>query len=249
MFYNIDSDNLDYLKGYISGFFDAEGCITYDTDIKISQENIKNINKLNKIKFALDQCKIEYSEQKNLERNISNLVLNNRAEFISFIQPQCIRKRKALNIEKLTTTACPKEIISVTNKHESGNVYDITTETGNFICEGLFVHNCDTDFESDVIEMSIDTIISKVKEITPFHTKLIVLTGGEPLLQPNVVELIRKLLDLDFKVQIETAGTVYPPGLPLNDRNFYIICSPKTGKLNPIIEKWISAYKYIINSD
>jgi len=51
--------------------------------------------------------------------------------------------------------------------------------------------------------MSIDEIIEKVKE---YGCKLVELTGGEPLLQPEIPELARRLCDLGYTVLIETGG-------------------------------------------
>jgi 7-carboxy-7-deazaguanine synthase len=51
--------------------------------------------------------------------------------------------------------------------------------------------------------MSLDDIIQKVVE---FKTDLIEITGGEPLLQKNVIPLMEKLCDLGKKVLIETSG-------------------------------------------
>jgi organic radical activating enzyme len=94
--------------------------------------------------------------------------------------------------------------------------------------------------------MSVEDIVDKVKDITSSTTRLIVLTGGEPFLQPKISELCWMLLGNNYKVQIETAGTICPPNLPLDHSNFIVICSPKTGKLNTNLERWIDAYKYII---
>ena len=107
-------------------------------------------------------------------------------------------------------------------------------------------HFCDTDFETDLLHLTVDEVINKVKEITPDHTKLIVITGGEPFLQPLLAELCIRFLEDHYSVQIETAGTLWLDNMPTNHPNFHIICSPKTGKLNPKLEQWISAYKYII---
>ncbi len=53
--------------------------------------------------------------------------------------------------------------------------------------------------------MVIDDIISRVRE---FNCNLVEVTGGEPLLQPNVHELMRKLCDAGFEVLLETSGSL-----------------------------------------
>ncbi len=82
---------------------------------------------------------------------------------------------------------------------------------------------CDTEFE-DFNILTINNIIEEVQRLT-INIKLVVITGGEPFRQP--IELLcRKLIDLDYLVQIETNGTLYRD---LPDK-VHIICSPKATK-------------------
>lgn len=86
----------------------------------------------------------------------------------------------------------------------------------------LACHFCDTEFES-FKQMSLGEIIDQVKEYSSVgETKLIVITGGEPLRQ-NIAPLCERLIEEGFKVQIETNGTLrrdLPKGVD-------IVCSPK----------------------
>ena len=51
---------------------------------------------------------------------------------------------------------------------------------------------CDTEYAFyDGKDMSIDEIITQIK---PMNTKLVEITGGEPMLQSNTVPLMKKLL-------------------------------------------------------
>ncbi len=52
------------------------------------------------------------------------------------------------------------------------------------------------------------TLASLVEEAETIGTKLVEITGGEPLVHANAFELIRMLLDRDFTVLIETSGAV-----------------------------------------
>jgi len=53
--------------------------------------------------------------------------------------------------------------------------------------------------------MSIESIIEKVKE---YKCRLVEITGGEPLAQDNVHDLMSRLCDLDFEVLLETGGSL-----------------------------------------
>jgi 7-carboxy-7-deazaguanine synthase len=65
---------------------------------------------------------------------------------------------------------------------------------------------CDTVYAFDEgIEMSIDDIIVAVRK---YNGKLVEITGGEPLLQPNVNNLMTQLSDEGFEILLETNGSL-----------------------------------------
>lgn len=108
---------------------------------------------------------------------------------------------------------------------------------------------CDTDFTGGT-EYKAPDLIGKLRGMLmnqhPF-TRLIVLTGGEPLLQP-VHKLIERMPEYQF--QIETAGTVWPEGLTglmlSNVNRPHIVCSPKTAKVHELVRVNCRDWKYII---
>jgi 7-carboxy-7-deazaguanine synthase len=113
---------------------------------------------------------------------------------------------------------------------------------------------CDTDFESRVINLTIDEILEQVSEASmKAEGRLVVITGGEPMRQ-NIAPLIDLLINHFYKVQIETAGTVWPPKLldtwraRLHCESFDIVCSPKTGKVNSHIQQATKYWKYVISA-
>ncbi|MFO7932293.1 MAG: radical SAM protein [Thermodesulfobacteriota bacterium] len=64
---------------------------------------------------------------------------------------------------------------------------------------------CDTDYAwSGGRDMDIEEIVS---EVQAFRFPLVEITGGEPLLQKNTPELVRRLLDGQMEVMMETNGT------------------------------------------
>ena len=65
---------------------------------------------------------------------------------------------------------------------------------------------CDTAYAFyEGREMSILEIVQEVKSL---GISLVELTGGEPLLQAEAVDLVRELLDQNFQVLIETSGAI-----------------------------------------
>ena len=104
---------------------------------------------------------------------------------------------------------------------------------------------CDTDFESSTWEPDLATVLKRVEELSDSKCKLVVITGGEPLRQ-NITPLVEELLTRDYSVQIETNGTLWVD-LPENG-NLYIVCSPKTERLNKQLEERINTYKYVLEA-
>jgi len=65
---------------------------------------------------------------------------------------------------------------------------------------------CDTTYSfNEGQPTSLDDIIAKVRS---FETQLVEVTGGEPLLQPNVLPLLTRLCDLGKTVLLETSGSL-----------------------------------------
>jgi 7-carboxy-7-deazaguanine synthase len=71
---------------------------------------------------------------------------------------------------------------------------------------------CDTPYTSwqpEGDELSIDEILARVEAHT--QARHVVLTGGEPMIAPQVVELTESLRARGLHITIETAGTVFHP--------------------------------------
>ncbi|MDP8011610.1 MAG: 7-carboxy-7-deazaguanine synthase QueE [Thermoplasmata archaeon] len=74
---------------------------------------------------------------------------------------------------------------------------------------------CDTKYAWDEgKEMTMDEIIENVKD---FPTKWVCLTGGEPLLQKDIYKLIDKFLSLEYKIIVETNGSISIENIPCEE--------------------------------
>jgi 7-carboxy-7-deazaguanine synthase len=70
---------------------------------------------------------------------------------------------------------------------------------------------CDTPYTSwnpEGHELSLDQIVAEVKKHPARHA---VVTGGEPMIAPEIVPLTERLRQLGLHVTVETAGTVFKP--------------------------------------
>ncbi len=71
---------------------------------------------------------------------------------------------------------------------------------------GCHLRCCYCDTEYAFHEGGLRSIDSIVEEVAAFATPLVEITGGEPLLQPGVHSLMRRLCDLGRTVLLETSG-------------------------------------------
>lgn len=78
---------------------------------------------------------------------------------------------------------------------------------------------CDTKY---AYEQGIEKTIQEItKEIKKYNCKKICITGGEPLLQEDTIELIKHLLNFKYSVIVETNGSLKID--PLKDKKKLII--------------------------
>lgn len=157
-------------------------------------------------------------------------------------------------------------VASARDTEKSFNVhsifYTIQGEGPYAGCPAVFVrlagcnlrcHFCDTDFTSSSIHMSPSLLCNEINLAAP-GCPLIVITGGEPMLQ-NIALFVTSVsahLPYVTTIQIETAGTVWPKGLEAvlgGEPNVFIVVSPKTPKVHPMISRYAETWKYIVSAE
>ncbi len=111
---------------------------------------------------------------------------------------------------------------------------------------------CDTEYAFyDGEDLSIDAIIKKVKS---YNCNLVEITGGEPLLHNEVHSLMEKLCDDNFRVMLETSGSLSIENVDERVINVLDFKTPssKMGKKNDFINvaflKPIDEVKFVIGS-
>lgn len=89
---------------------------------------------------------------------------------------------------------------------------------------------CDTEYAFTGGErQSLDTIINTIKS---FPCKRVCITGGEPLAQPNAIELIKRLLDDDYEISLETAGALSVQNVPDAVSKVMDLKTPSSGEVD-----------------
>ena len=71
---------------------------------------------------------------------------------------------------------------------------------------------CDTEYAfTGGKKMAVDEVVSEVKR---FSARVVEITGGEPMLQRDVIPLMSQLLAADYEVLLETGGHVPLDNVP-----------------------------------
>ena len=133
----------------------------------------------------------------------------------------------------------------------------------------LRCHWCDTPYASwkpEGPEMSLEEILKKLTEWNCDH---VVLTGGEPMIAPDLPELAAFLKKQKKHITIETAGTILPNGIPCDlasispklsnstpppERDSAWTKKHEASRLQPeVISEWIRKYpvqlKFVVSSE
>jgi len=87
---------------------------------------------------------------------------------------------------------------------------------------------CDTEYAFTGGErQSLETIIETIKN---YPCKRICLTGGEPLAQPNAIELMKRLLSDGYEISLETAGALTVEQVPTAVSKVMDLKTPSSGE-------------------
>ena len=101
---------------------------------------------------------------------------------------------------------------------------------------------CDTEWKKAKEYLDLETIISRMDS----KVELVVLTGGEPTIQKNLMELIRALQKCGHSVAMETNGTNSTK--EYWHRGVHISCSPKPENLWSIHKHCLfDELKYVVD--
>ena len=87
---------------------------------------------------------------------------------------------------------------------------------------------CDTVYSYETkFSISVNNILKKIEKYNPI--KLIEITGGEPLLQNEIYNLFHILKDNDYKILLETNGSINLKNVPENVIKIVDVKCPSSG--------------------
>jgi 7-carboxy-7-deazaguanine synthase len=113
---------------------------------------------------------------------------------------------------------------------------------------------CDTTYAyHDGKRLSVEDIL---KKISSFPCKRVCLTGGEPLLQKNIIKLMDQLISLDYECSVETSGDLDCSQIPSEVLKVIDVKTPDSGEPNAFCMKNLhfigdeqTEFKFVICSE
>lgn len=88
---------------------------------------------------------------------------------------------------------------------------------------------CDTEYA--FYEGEERTVESIIEQVSAYGCNLVEITGGEPLLQPEVYDLMTRLCDLGFSVMLETSGHILVDKVDKRVKKIIDMKTPSSGML------------------
>jgi len=99
----------------------------------------------------------------------------------------------------------------------------------------LSCNYCDTQYHTEInLKLTSSQILSKINEFLP--VKLVEITGGEPLLQDGLYELISQLNTNNFKILLETNGSILLDKVPDYVCKIIDVKCPGSGEFNSFLK-------------
>ena len=75
----------------------------------------------------------------------------------------------------------------------------------NLCCKHCYSISADTDFPG---ELSTQQVFDTLDDLKSFHVPALILSGGEPLLRPDIYDISKRAKDLGFYIGLSTNGTL-----------------------------------------
>ena len=80
----------------------------------------------------------------------------------------------------------------------------------NLACKHCYSISADTDFPGELSTAEVFTVMDDLKS---FRVPVLILSGGEPLLRPDIFEISARAKDMGFYVGLSTNGTLIDEGM------------------------------------
>jgi|GEM_PF-118494 len=213
--YKLKNDK-EFSRGYVAGMIDSSGSIGSTVRIRAKGKNVKD-----SIELALKSLSVPFDKKEG--HGFTNYEIAGNPLF-SYLLFRWKSKEKVDIVSKSSLDDSVDRVIGL-KLAGYAEINHFETETHNYISEGYLSHNCDTKYSYAGGEKR--SVESLVEEASKYGTRFVCITGGEPLLQKEVYPLMYKLLDKEFRIILETSGSISVEEVPTED-NMIISMDIKT---------------------
>ena len=200
----IHYNNKEWLRGFVASFFDAEGSVSIGKGgprvessvggvrLASTSDELLRIFKLGLEAFGFKYSEFVISRKRGKPQKVIYLFGDGettvKVRFFTVFRPVILRK-----VERLLATRYRRTIVTDIKKLDEDWVYNLHTETGTYIAEGLVVHNCYEWAHPEKISMQQrkETVVRTLETFLRFGDIHPIWHGGEPtLLFESLIEPI-----------------------------------------------------------
>ncbi len=170
----------EWAAGFLAGIFDAEGSYS-DCTIRISNTDREIISRISQclevfaFRFVIEHTKRERAKPVDVVRVIGGL--REHFRFFHTVDPAITRKREVSGLA--VKSDAQLKVVSIEPLRKTMRLYDITTETEDFIANGVISHNCYARPSHSYLELSPGL---------DFETKLFAKTNAAELLRDELAK-------------------------------------------------------------
>lgn len=183
-------DDPEYRRGFVSGFFDAEGAADRGRSIRVYQK--VKLDALDFVAESLSLAGFSYSRVSE-SSGMQTITLNGGTvtEFVQTYNPAVSRKRTIEFPRKFGVSKRGVRVTSVVPVGEM-NLVDITTSTRTFFADGFATHNC---YQGSTIfgkHAPLENILETIRQMSEAKVFEVALGGGEPTDHPDFIEILHR---------------------------------------------------------
>lgn len=205
-------ENDEQARGYVAGFFDAEGSVGRG-QLSLAQQDPKLLHRVEDMlqSFGFSPTFAAHPDGMN------SLIVNgadNCERFMATFAPAIERKRSKMrgDLKRQMTSVLVTEVLP----DEPQPVYNVMTTIGNLFVNGFLVDQCDTwyswdwsraDVRKESHTLTVDDVLARLLDLRKdLPIRHLVVSGGEPMLQQSGLDDLARHLP-DWFIEVETAGT------------------------------------------
>ena len=179
-----DRESYDYKRGYLSGFYDAEGTLSGGNSVRFCQTQTNG--HLDRVERYLCDFGFNYEREWNATRVLGTMW--DCMRLFGLIQPAITRKTLGRWVDvsgnHTKATIVKMELLG------SRELIDIQTSTRTFYAQGFATHNCYQDSTPQGKHADANLFWGIARAFAKMRVFEVAIGGGEPTLHPDFVQIL-----------------------------------------------------------